>query len=192
MVAVFAALIGWQMWELHRYNAAVLEAKEAGFGWECDDTLSLIRQDWRNAFKKETWTTHERSLSVMVHGNYMEFASKFARSRDLIHRLQPTKLVMPNFGNVDVLRGLNSIKNLTIADGFNNRAPLNLDGLKDLTALQSLEMEETWAILGPRNLDALYGLKNLRFLRTKGCNGISAKSVRELQTALPNLVFKRE
>jgi hypothetical protein len=62
LIVVFLGGIGWQVWKLHAYNNAVREAKEAGFKWTCDDAISLIRQDWHNALKKETWGEHERVL----------------------------------------------------------------------------------------------------------------------------------
>ena len=83
LIVVFLGVIGWQMWKLHLYNNAVREAKEAGFTWRCEDTFSLIRQDWRNALKKETWGPHPRVLSMGVDPD-------LGRYREMVHHLRPT------------------------------------------------------------------------------------------------------
>ncbi len=118
MVAAIASAIVWQMWKLHLYNAAVREAEAAGFTWKCDDAISLIRQDWHNAFKKETWGIHFRRLD-------MGEVRDLGRYREMLHRLRPTILSAYGCEKVDGLKGftclqwlwLNNCPNLQNVDG---------------------------------------------------------------------------
>ena len=198
MVGVFATLIGWQMWELHLYNAAVREAKEAGFIWKCDDTISLIRQDWHNALKKETWGEHPRVLK-------MEVGNDLGHYREMLHQLRPTVLDVRGCKdeNVDALKGLTDLQYLEL---FNCPALQNVDALNGLTGLQTLQLPNCDALQNVdaiesltglqrldlsscrvlQNVDALKGLTGLQFLDLIGCDKISAVALRELRAALPN------
>jgi len=140
MVAAFASAIVWQMWELHLYNAAVREAVEAGFIWECEGTLSLIWEDWRNALKKETWGANNRVL-VMRRVPCLELD----RCRDMIHRLRPTVLYVLEFGdqNVDALKGLTDLQYLKLIRFHQLQ---NVYALKSLTGLQSLDLSLSFRI----------------------------------------------
>ena len=111
MVAVFVGVIGWQMRELHLYNAAVREAEEAGFEWEEGaNSWALIRQDWHNLWKKETWAKRESILSL---GKVLDFTPHHS----LIHRLHPTLIDAQGFTalqNVDALKGLTTLQALCL------------------------------------------------------------------------------
>ena len=85
LIVVFLGGIGWQVWKLNAYNNAVRQAKEAKFYWRCDDAISLIRKDWRNALKKETWGEHPRELD-------MGEVPDLGRHREMLHHLNPTEL----------------------------------------------------------------------------------------------------
>jgi len=80
MLVVFASVIGWQVWKLHLYNNAVREAKAAGFQWWCNDTISLIRQDWHNALKMETWGEHPANLTWEKSATFAATAKYFTDS----------------------------------------------------------------------------------------------------------------
>ena len=132
LIVVFLGGIGWQMWKLHLYNNAVREAKEAGFEWECEDTISLIKQDWRNALKKETWGAHNRILG-------MGEVPDLGRYREMLHHLRPTELVAWGCKdeNVDALKGLTALQMLDLRYCT---ALQNVDALKGLTGLQDLNL----------------------------------------------------
>ena len=175
LIVVFLGGIGWQMWKLHLYNNAVREAKEAGFRWECEDTISLIRQDWHNAFKKETWGKHPRVLG-------MGKVPDLGRYREMLHQLRPTDLYV--YGckdeNVDALKGLTALRTLSLYDCT---ALQNVDALKGLTALQWLDLG---GCLSLQNVDGLKGLTALQMLNLYGCDKIPPAALRELRAALPN------
>ena len=177
LIVVFLGGIGWQMWKINAYNNAVRQAKEAGMEWRCDDTFSLIRKDWHNAFKKETWGEHRRELRMTsweVHD--------LGRYREMLHHLRPTALRAWECQdeNLDALKGLTALQYL----GFNGCTALqNADGLKGLTALQSLYLPGCPAL---QNVDGLKGLTSLQSLNLYRCNKIPAAALRELRAALPN------
>ena len=175
LIVLFLGGIGWQMWKLNAYNNAVRQAKEAGFRWICYDTLSLIRQDWHNALKKETWGEHPREL-VMV-----DFRD-LGRYREMLHQLNPTVLIAGGSEdeNLDALKGLTSLQGL----GFGDSPELqNVDALKGLSGLQTLVLTDCPAL---QNVDVLKGLTDLRLLNLDGCDKIPAAALRELRAALPN------
>ena len=132
LIVLFLGACGWQMWSIHKYNAAVREAREAGFTWNCDDTISLIRRDWHNALKKETWGEHERVLVMYI-------IPDLGRYREMLHHLRPTKLRVWECKdeNVDALKGLTALQLLSLD---NCTALQNVDGLKGLTALIWLKL----------------------------------------------------
>jgi hypothetical protein len=128
LIVLFLGGIGWQVWKLHLYNNAVRQAKEAGFDWRCEDTLSLIRQDWHNALKKETWGEHPRRLA-------MHEVPDLGRYREMLHHLRPTELIVWGCKdeNVDALKGLTALQSLDLWDCT---ALQNVDGIKGLTGLK--------------------------------------------------------
>ena len=169
------AVIGWQAWKLHAYNNAVHEAEAAGFTWECEDTLNLIRQDWHNALKMETWGEHRRVLN-------MGKVPDLGRYRDMLHHLRPTELNA--YGcqdeNVDALKGLTALRWIYL---YGCTTLQNVDGLKGLTTLQTLDLRKCPAL---QNVDALKGLTALQTLYIRNCDNIPAAALRELRAALPN------
>ena len=175
LIVLFLGVIGWQVWKLNAYNNAVRQAKEARFGWTCDDAISLIRQDWHNALKKKTWGEHKRVL-------WMKEVPDLGRYREMLHQLRPTDLYV--YGcqdeNVDALKGLTGLQTLLL---FGCPALQNVDGLKGLTALQSLVLNNCTAL---QNVDGLKGLTSLQSLTLLGWTIIPAAALRELRAALPN------
>ena len=203
LIVLFLGGIGWQMWKLHAYNNAVREAKEAGFTWRCDDAFSLIRQDWHNALKKETWGENERVLfmgALLVHD--------LSRYREMLHHLNPTVLgaVECEDENLDALKGLTALQYLGLgdcpalqnADGLKGLIALqdlnltgcaalhNVDAIKGLTALQTLNLYRCTAL---QNVDGIKGLTGLQWLNLYRCDKIPAAALRELRAALPNTVI---
>ena len=138
LIVLFVGVIGWQVWKLNAYNNAVREAKEAGFTWKCDDAFSLIKQDWHNALKKETWAAHRREL-------WMGEVTDLGRYREMLLHLRPTLLVAYRCKdeNVDALKGLTSLQTLELGGCAGLQ---NVDALKSLTALQTLFLSGCYKI----------------------------------------------
>ena len=200
LIVLFLAVIGWQMWKLNAYNNAVREAKEARFGWTCDDAISLIRQDWHNALKKETWGEHDRVLDMTTRE-----VPDLGRYREMLHHLNPTQLIAWECQdeNADALKGLTALHRLDLSNcsalqnvdalkgltglqglGLSYCTALqNVDGLKGLTSLFWLDLSKCNAL---QNVDGLKGLTALKTLDLTGCDKIPAAALRELRAALPN------
>ena len=161
LLAIFLAGAGYQWWRINDYENAVWEAKLAGFTWTCTDPLTLIRQDWRNALKKKTWSTHVRDLTLGV-------VPDLARHRDLIHRLRPTDLSANSCKdeNLDVLKGLTALQSLGLC---NSPALQNVDVLKGLTGLQTLQLNSCSAL---QSVDGLRGLTGLQWLDLSYCTAL--------------------
>jgi hypothetical protein len=174
LIVLFLGGIGWQVWKLNAYNNAVRQAKEAGFTWECDDTFSLIKQDWHNALKKETWGANYRGLDMGV-------VPDLGRYREMLHHLRPTLLGARGCTdeNLDALKGLTALQRL---DLHGCTALQNVDALKSLTALQGLYLRDCDAL---QNVDVLKGLTSLQEFSLLDCDKIPAAALRELRTALP-------
>ena len=175
LIVLFLGGIGWQVWKINAYNNAVREAKEAGFQWYCEDTLSLIRQDWHNALKKETWGEHRSMLD-------MGEVPDLGRYREMLHHLRPTQLFAQGCkdGNVDALKSLTALQllNLSFCPALQN-----VDALKSLTALQEISLGGCTVL---QNVDALKSLTTLQSLYLIACDKIPAAALRELRAALPN------
>ena len=198
LLAIFLGACGWQMWKLHLYNNAVREAKEAGFTWKCDDAFSLIRQNYDNVWRRETWGEHQRVL-------WMRKVPDLGRYREMLHHLNPTVLYAERFNdeNVDALKDLTGLQTLFIqschtlqnVDGLKGLAALqeislihchalqNVDGLKGLTALKTLTLSYCPAL---QNVDGLKGLTTLQELNLWNCTALqnvdALKSLTGLQT----------
>ena len=176
LLVLFLGGIGWQIWKLNAYNNAVRQAKEAGFTWKCDDAISLIRQDWHNALKKETWGEHPRVL-------WMGEGSDRGRYRELLHQLRPTHLHASGCKdeNLDGLKGLTNLKVLELG---RCTALQNVEGLKSLTSLQKLSFSFCTAL---QNIDGLKGLTGLQELSLWGCDALQKVDGLNGITALQSL-----
>lgn len=176
LVVLFLGGIGRQAWKLNAYNAAVREAKDAGFRWECEDAFSLIKQDWRNALNKVTWGPHLRVLE-------MGDVPDLGHYREMLCRLRPTVLHASgcNDENVDALTALTG---LTWLELTNCPALQNVDALKGLTGLRSLELGDCTSL---QNVDALKSLTALEVLILRDCTALQNVDALKNLTALKTL-----
>lgn len=169
--ASFLVFIAWTFWQFIALNNAVLMAKEAGFDWESEDPITLIRKDWRYALRKNTWGPHDRVLS-------MRDVSDLDDYRDMLHHLRPTYLYLTNCNrlqNVDGLRNLTSLVELEL----NNCIELqNVDGLKGLTALRMIYLTNCNRL---QNVDGLKSLTQLKDIHISSKKEIHISSSSELQ-----------
>lgn len=176
VLALALAICARAAWREYDYQNAVREAKAAGLTWTCTEPTTLIRQDWNNALKKETWSTNVRSLG-------MGEGHDLGRYRDLIHRLRPTMLLAIGCKdeNLDALKGLTSLKVLSIGS---NDALQNVDSLKGLTSLQNLSLGNCATL---QNLDGLNGLTRLQNLFLFNCPALQDIGGLKGLTCLQNL-----
>ena len=198
LLALLLAWGGYAAWREYDYRAAVREAKEAGFKWVESGPWDLIRADWRNALKKQTWSTYERRLEL---GDI----DRLTQYRDLIRRLRPMDLRASNFKdeNLDALKGITRLRRLASPHCPNLQ---NVDALKGVTGLELIylpgcpNLQNIDALRGHiglkylfidgasklQNVDALKNLPGLQRLELGGCDKIPLNSLDELRAALPN------
>jgi hypothetical protein len=169
------AATAWVGWREYDHRAAIREAEAAGYLWEVREPIALIREDWRAAFQKKTWTGSYWYLHV---GADRDLASL----RPLLLRLRPTDLIAYEIkdANLDALQGLSRVKDLHL-DGC--PALQNVDALKGLSGLQKLYLGGCPAL---QNVDALKGLSGLQTLSLGGCPALqnvgALKGLSGLQT----------
>ena len=150
-IGLLIATLGWVAWRQYDFRAAVREAKAAGLDFKMSDNpFAVIRKDWRAAFRKATWTDHQRELAI-------PYGTDLAPLKSLIYRLRPTKLAAERCENVDALRKLTSLEELHLSPCFSLK---DVDVLKGLTRLQRLDLGGCTF----QNVDALKWLTRLQWL----------------------------
>ena len=179
------AILGWYGWKAYDFNQAVKEAKELGWKFRYSDPVAIIRENWRAAFRKETWSDTRRLLEIPG-GAVSE------RDFDLICRLTPKQLQIaatfpwrdlsqpkglsnltalwlldcPNLTNIDALKDMKKLTSVLI---YYSPILVNIDPLKELKNLEGLGLSGCTAIT---NVDALQELKALKELSLSGCTGL--------------------
>ncbi len=179
------AILGWLSWNAYDFNQAVKEAKELRWQFYYKDPFALIRANWRNAFRRETWGNRQRLLSILpnqpLDGHY-----------DVIRRLEPWQLSIsatfpphdlselkgmsnlndlvlfdcPNLTNIDPLSQLKGLETFII---YRAPALANIEGLKKIKTLTRLRLSGCRML---PNVDAARDLKTLQYLSFKGCAGL--------------------
>ncbi len=172
---------GWGAWKAYDFQQAVKEAKELGWQFTYRDPIAIIRENWRDAFRKDTWSDTRRWWSIPT-------SAVSERDFDLIRRLKPTKLeIVATFPLRDLsqLKGLSNLTELWLGDCPNLT---NIDALKDMKELTSLGITRSPVLV---NIDALKELKNLTILRLIRCTALTnVDALRELK-ALKELSLYR-
>ncbi|MCE9610054.1 MAG: hypothetical protein K8R23_07575 [Chthoniobacter sp.] len=182
LVAVVAAC-GWSGWRAYDYRAAVREARAAGFDFrESPTPFVAIRADWRAALRPATWTQRQRRLLLPA-------GTDLAPLRPLLLRLDPTDLTVVRCRQVDALRGLTRLRNLSLSGSdVKGLAPLagvarlkqlwlhDCTGVADLTPLASLAQLQVLYLNGSpgvADLTPLAGLAQLQALYFIRCPGVT-------------------
>ncbi len=172
---------GWGAWKAYDFRMAVNEAKELGWKFTYNDPIVTIREDWRNAFRKDTWSDTRREL-------YIRAGAVSERHFDLIRRLKPKQLgidVTFPWRDLSQLNGLSNLTELYLADCPNLR---NIDALKEMKELTALGIHGSPILV---NINALKELKNLTSLYLNGCTALTnVDALRELK-ALKELSLYR-
>ncbi len=154
---------GWGAWKAYDFRQALKEAKALGWQFEYNDPIAIIRDDWRDAFRKQTWEDTGRLLEISP-ADHLEGHS------DVIRRLEPIDLHLHGgFSHRDLseLKGLSSVTGLWLFDCPNLA---NIDTLKEMNGLTHL-----WILYSPAlaSIDALKELKNLEVLDLRGCSAMT-------------------
>ena len=148
LVLLIVATFAYAQWRAYTFRSALKEAY--ALGWQLNNTkpLDLIYDDWKNAFKKDTWFDGVTWMSVPS-GKELE------KHRAMIQQLNPKHLTV---GKCQSLRDLSALKGHTRLKTLHIEfasSLTNLDALQNLTALEHIRISDVAALT---NVD---GLKNL-------------------------------
>ena len=177
LLLLAAGFLAYGGWTQNTFRSALKEAK--ALGWEVDytDPAKLIRQNWKNAFRKETWLDGVTAIDIGT-GEELE------QHRAIVQRLNPKQLIISNASNLrdlTALKGLTRLESLLIYGGHNLT---NVDMLKNLPALKQVAFNDCTALT---NVDALETLTTLQLLLFGGSRGLTRESMEALSAALPNV-----
>ena len=159
LLLLAASLLAYAGWTRYAFRSALKEAKALGWIVEYAEPLEEIRENWKNAFRKDTWLDG-MTFVVVCEGAGLE------QHRDIVRRLNPTNLNIDepqDLRDLSALKSLTRLKELQIARG---PSLTNLDALKNLTTLKFLELRDCTALT---NVDALKNLTALEYLDLSGC-----------------------
>ena len=148
LVLLIVATSAYAQWRAYTFNSALKQAY--ALNWQVRNTkpVDLIYDDWKNAFKKDTWFDGVASMEVPT-GEELE------QHRAMIQKLNPKDLTV---GDCQSLRDLSALKGHTQLKVLWITSPsslTNLDALQNLTALERIKLDDAQALT---NVD---GLKNL-------------------------------
>ena len=184
LILLLLAAIGASGWHAYTWRRAFQQLYEAGFqedtassmpqsltGWEA------VRNDWHQLFRVSTWEV-EHLPWMMVDSERADGLRNLDGVASALRRINPESLRLeycPALQNVDGLKGLTSLKNLSIID-----CPVlqNLGGLKGLVSLKSLFIYGCPAL---QNTNALNELPGLRWLTLTHCTWLrNADALKDL------------
>ncbi len=160
---LIALSTGWGAWKAYDFQQALKEAKELGWEFQYSDPIAIIRENWRDAFRKETWSDTTRLLEIPG-----EAVSE--RHFDLIRRLKPKQLGIDAtfpWRDLSQLKGLSNLTELSLGDCPNLT---HIDALKDMKELTGIGIDGSPILV---NIDVLKELKNLTGLGLSHCTALT-------------------
>ena len=186
LVLLIVATSAYAQWRAYTFNSAIKEAKALDWYIDYTDPYAEIRQDWKNAFKKNTWFDGVTWMLVPS-GEELE------EHRGLVQQLNPknlsvgdcqslrdlsalkglTRLKSLEIGSASSLTNLDALQNLTSLERigiFNADALTNVDELKNLSSVNSISLTDAKKLT---NVDALKNLSALEHLELHYCTGLT-------------------
>ncbi|MEK0450855.1 MAG: hypothetical protein RL088_3123 [Verrucomicrobiota bacterium] len=146
-------VFGWVFWSTRQRELAINEARNLGWTVSYKTAFSIIKGDWRAAFRSSTWINDEPILTI-------DESSQFDKHADLVRRIAPRKLRIHDISDwTDLahLRGFKSIRNLGLGSGRN---------ITSLEGLESLPNLESFFAPGREKLRDISAIRELKRLRT--------------------------
>ena len=199
LLLLAAGFLAYGGWTQYAFRAALKEARALGWRLEYTDPSKEIRQNWKVAFRKETWLDGVTFVSILT-------SERFEQHLAIVHRLNPRELHIYNASSLRDLSALRPLTRLQVVsldgctgltnvDALKNLPALeliylggctgltNVETLKNLSALQEIYLRNCTALT---NVDALNCLFALKTVNLDGCTGLTKESVASLRAALPN------
>ncbi len=176
LLLLAASLLAYAGWTQYAFRSALKEAKALGWVVDYTEPVEVIRQNWKNTFRKDTWLDGVVGIEIFS-GEELE------RHHDIVHRLNPKRIAIigaDDLRDLSALKGLTRLEFLTILGAYNLT---NVDMLKSLPALEGVLFDEC---TGLTNVDALKNLTALQSLYFGGSHGLTKESMEALSAALPN------
>ena len=166
---------------------------------EYTDPSEEIRQNWKVAFKKETWLDGVTFVSILT-------SERFEQHLAIVQRLNPRELHIYNASSLRDLSALHPLTRLQVVSLDGCTSLTNVDALKNLPALEEVQLTgcigltsvdslknlsnlQGVVLIGCpvlTNVDALKNLSALRVVMLDGCTGLTNESIASLKAALPS------
>ena len=163
LIVLIVATLGWSGWRAYAFRSALSQAKALGWTVQYTDPVERIRQNWKAAFRKETWLDGGTHVGIPT-------SEAFEQHLTIVHRLDPKSMYIDN---ARTLRDLSSLEPLTRLQGI---TLLGCTGLTNVGALKDLSaLRQVW-LTGCTGLSNVEGLKNLSALQTvvlTGCKELT-------------------
>ena len=163
LIVLIVATLGWSGWRAYAFRSALSQAKALGWTVQYTDPVERIRQNWKAAFRKETWLDGVTHVGIPT-------SEAFEQNVAIVHRLNPKVL---DIADATTLRDLSALKALPRLQSvyLNGSTGLtNVDALKNLPALQRVSLDRCTRLA---NVDALKNLSTLQHVSLKGCTGLT-------------------
>ena len=152
LIVFIIAALGWSGWRAYAFRSALKQAEALGWDVRYTDPAEEIRQNWRAAFKKETWLDGVGRI-------YFSKGAALGQHQDIISRLNPRS--MESYDLVTD-HDISALKDLTRLEGIflHDCARLtNIDSLKSIPSLRLVLLTQCTAMT---NADAFKDLSALR------------------------------
>ena len=176
LLVLAAGLLAYGGWTTYAFRAALAETKALGWEVSYTDPVEEIRKNWKEAFKKETWSHGGVLVGILT-------SEEFEQHAVTMRRLNPAALVIydaSSMRDLSLLKCLPSLIQITIFHGSNLT---NLDALKDLK-LEYVQFGDCPALT---DLNGLRNLKKLKDVQLSECNALTNLAGLENHTELENI-----
>ena len=162
-IVLSIAIFAWSGWRVYDKRSAIKEAEALGWNVLYTDPSEAIRADWKNTFRKETWTDGVTFVGIST-------SEAFQQHVAIVRRLNPLTLEIED---ASTLRDLSVLPFLTRVQQLwlhNSTELTNVDALKNITTLQSVWLQKS---KGLTNVDALKDLPALEIIDLTDCTGLT-------------------
>ncbi len=162
-IVLSIAIFAWSAWRVYDKRSAIKEAEALGWTVQYTEPSKEIYADWRNAFRKETWTDGVTSVDIPT-------SEAFEGHAAIVHRLNPQFLEIKDASTLRDLSAVGLLTRLRVVALHNTIDVINLDALKNLPALESIDLSGS-----PRltNLNGIKHLSTLEIVVLSDCTGLT-------------------
>jgi hypothetical protein len=161
--SALALIIAWQSWRAYDRSLAVKEAYRNDIWVIESGPVQDIRDDWKSAFRRETWRMPSRN--VKIHS-----IEELTEHKDLLLRLSPTVLTISDASKLARLSELPACPFASGLDLSECRILVDLTMPPSLAHLKALAIRRCWKL---SDLTPITKHQNLERLILDSCQNIS-------------------